>query len=61
LNVLAYELKKSKIHTLILKENGNAQYFVNASGNKKKQNISKCNKRRNEISKKALQRQSSKN
>jgi hypothetical protein len=50
LNVLAYGLKKSKIHTLILRENGNVHYFINATENKKnkiyqdvtKEEMNKC-------------------
>jgi hypothetical protein len=33
LNVMAYHLKKSKVHTLILRENNLVHYFVNAIQN----------------------------
>jgi signal-transduction protein with cAMP-binding, CBS, and nucleotidyltransferase domain len=44
LNVLVYGLTKSKIHTLISRENGNARFFVNANENKNNkiyQNVTK--------------------
>jgi hypothetical protein len=41
LNVMAYHLKKSKVHTLIMRENDLVHYFVNASKNMTKEDKKK--------------------